>query len=136
MTAPLLMIAEGRRPRLRKAPVARPKEIALHMSVATHLRDHALPRWRWTHIPAGACRDAREGAKLKAMGLARGWPDLTLVSPTGVVHFLELKRIGGVLSDDQRAFQKWAEDCGIAHAVVKTLDDALAALKRWGAVNV
>jgi len=70
------------------------------------------------------------------MGLARGWPDLTLVSPTGVVHFLEFKRIGGVLSDDQRAFQKWAEDCGIAHAVVKTFDDALAALKHCGAVNV
>ena len=134
--APLLMIAEGRRPRLRKAPVARPKEITLHISVAAHLRDHALPQWRWTHIPAGEYRDAREGAKLKAMGLAKGWPDLILVSPAGVIHFLEFKRIGGVLSEDQRAFLKWAEDCGIAHAVVKTFDDAAAMLKRWGAVNV
>jgi hypothetical protein len=40
---PLLVIAEGRKPRLRKAPLARPKEISLHMAVAALLRNHARP---------------------------------------------------------------------------------------------
>ena len=73
MTAapPLLMIWEGRSPRSRKAPLARPKEIALHMAVAKVLRDHALGTWAWTHIPSGELRDKITAAKLKQMGAPR-----------------------------------------------------------------
>ena len=86
---PLLMIAEGRKPRLRKAPVERSKEIALHMAVAKLLRQHARSDWQWTHIDNGEVRDPRTAAKLKQMGLRPGWPDFVLVPPTGRLHCLD-----------------------------------------------
>lgn len=133
--APLLMIAEGRKPRPRKAPLVREKEITLHMRVAGFLRAHARPEWRWTHIPAGELRDARTAAKLKAMGLQSGWPDLLLVSPSGVAHFLELKRHGGKLSEAQELFRQWCASHGVAHVVADTATAALDALRRWGALR-
>jgi hypothetical protein len=113
---PLLLLAEGRKPRTRKAPLASPEEITLHMSVAKLLRDHGRPDWRWTHIPSGEVRDMRTAAKLKQMGTKRGWPDFLLVSPDGAIRCLELKRIGGKLTDDQADFQTWC----IAQAVPYT----------------
>jgi hypothetical protein len=104
-TPPLLMLAEGRKPRARRAPLIRPKEITLHMAVAKVLREHCLPTWLWTHIASGELRDIRTAAKLKAMGVRRGWPDFILVPPIGQLHSLELKRAGEDLSDDQEAFQ-------------------------------
>jgi hypothetical protein len=47
-TPPLLMLAEGRKPRPRKVPTNRPKAIALHMAIAKVLREHCLPDWQWT----------------------------------------------------------------------------------------
>lgn len=129
--APLLMIAEGRKPRPRSTPAVRDKEIVLHIRVAGLLRAHGLPGWRWTHIPAGELRDARTASKLKAMGLNPGWPDFLLVSPTGKAHFLEVKRVGGKLSEDQRAFKAWAAAHGVAHVVADTFATAFDALKLW-----
>src|ERR1039458_352352 len=97
---PLLMIAEGRCPRPRKAPQSRPKEVVLHMSVAKLLRDYARSDWQWTHVPSGEVRDARTAGKLKAMGIKPGWPDFVLVPPTGQLHCLELKRVGEKLTDE------------------------------------
>jgi hypothetical protein len=92
MTAPppLLMLAEGRKPRLRRAPTSRPKEITLHMAVAKVLRDHARQDWLWTHIPAGEVRDIRTAVKLKRMGTKPGWPDFVLIPPVGQVHCLDI----------------------------------------------
>jgi hypothetical protein len=42
------------------------------MATAKLLRTHAAPEWRWSHFPAGEARDARTGARLKAMDLQRG----------------------------------------------------------------
>jgi hypothetical protein len=67
-TPPLLMIAEGRRPRLRKAASARPSEIQLHMRVAALLRRRCRSDWQWTHPANGELRDKHTAAKLKQMG--------------------------------------------------------------------
>lgn len=64
------------------------------MAVAKILRDHALPEWQWTHIAHGEVRDIRTAAKLKAMGVRKGWPDFILVPPSGQLRCIELKRIG------------------------------------------
>jgi AAA domain len=87
-TPPLLVLAEGRKPRPRKAPSFRPKEIALHMAVAKVLREHCLPEWLWTHIPAGEILDKRTAGKLKQMGTKPGWPDFVLIPPSGQLHCL------------------------------------------------
>ncbi len=131
---PLLMLAEGRKPRLRKAPVERPKEIILHMSVADVSRKHARTDWQWTHIPAGEVRDPRTAAKLKKMGTKAGWPDFVLVPPIGKLHCLELKREDETLSGAQDEFKFWCVRFGVPYAVVYTMDEARIALDAWGIV--
>jgi hypothetical protein len=133
---PLLAIAAGRRARPRKAVVPRPKELALHLAVADVLRRFSRPDWRWAHYPAGEHRDVRTAAKLKAMGVQRGWPDFVLFDPSGRLHALELKRRGETLSEDQLAFEAWCAAHAVPHSVARTVDEAMAVLSGWGALRV
>ena len=133
---PLLAICEGRKARARKAPLTAPKEYRLQTDVADVLKDHALPEWRWSHFPAGERRDVRTGARLKRMGLQKGWPDIVLINPAGLFHGLELKRIGQDLTEDQEAFQRWAIRHNVSHSVAYSLDEALAALDYWGCLRI
>ena len=133
---PLLMLAQGRRARPRKAKAPPPKEIALHMAVADVLRRFARPDWRWSHFPAGEHRDVRTAAKLKAMGVQRGWPDFVLFDPTGRLHALELKRQGETLSEEQSEFQLWCIARGVPHSVNRSVDEALEVLGAWGALRI
>jgi hypothetical protein len=75
--------------------------------------------------PAAVDGGARE---MKAMGVQRGWPDLMLFSPSGLLHALELKRKGGVLSEDQENFAAWCAEHSIPNAVAYSFDEAIAAL--------
>jgi VRR-NUC domain-containing protein len=133
---PLLALAQGRRVRPRKVKIPAPKELDLHMAVADVLRRFAKPAWRWSHFPSGELRDKRTAAKLKAMGVQRGWPDFVLFDPAGRLHALELKREGETLSEDQEAFQEWAIARGVPHSVVRTSDEALDVLGAWGALRI
>jgi len=134
-TPPLLMLAEGRKPRLRKAPQDRPKEIVLHIAVAKLLRQHARPDWQWTHIPNGEARDARTAAKLKQMGTRKGWPDFVLVPPAGQIRCLGLKRLGERLTDEQAEFRSWCFRNGAPHVVAYSLDEALVAFREWNCLQ-
>jgi hypothetical protein len=69
------------------------------------------------------------------MGVQRGWPDLLLFSPSGQLHALELKRVGGRLTADQEAFAAWCATADVPHAVVWSVDDAIQHLRRWGALR-
>jgi hypothetical protein len=135
-TLPILMLAEGLKPRARRAPRTAPKEYRLQTDVADVLKDYALPEWRWSHFPAGERRDVRTGARLKRMGLQRGWPDFQLVSPRGLFHALELKRLGEDLTDEQQDFQLWCCRFGVPHSVAYSFDEALAALSHWGCLRI
>lgn len=133
---PLLMIAEGRKPRPRKAPRVRPKEATLHCTVAKLLHDHARPEWLWFHVPNGERRDVQTGARLKRMGVKPGVPDFLLISPYGSVRFLELKRTGETLSDSQEEFRVQCIRQGIPHVIAHTLDEALIAFEVWGCLTI
>jgi hypothetical protein len=133
---PLIMIAQGRKPRLRKAPLARPKEIALHMRVAAVLRNHARPDWQWTHIANGEARDPRTAGKLKQMGLQPGWPDFVIISPRGQLRCLELKRIGESLSDAQDEFRFWCIRNGVPHVTAHTMREVLVAFDTWDCLSI
>lgn len=138
MTAipPLLMLAEGRKPRPRKAPQVRPKEHVLHFSVARMLRDHAREDWQWSHFPSGELRDKRTAGKLRNMGLQRGWTDFILVPPIGQLHCLELKRLGETLSDEQETFRLWCVRYGVPHVVAYSLDEVLLAFREWDCLSI
>jgi hypothetical protein len=118
---------------LKKLPP--PPEYQLQIAVASHLRLCADKAWRWTHFPAGEIRDRRTGAKLKAMGLQPGWPDIIAIDPEGKVHFLELKRKGGRLSEEQDRFMAWCVIHAIPYEVADNINDALKVLESWGLIQ-
>jgi hypothetical protein len=132
---PLLILASGGRPRLRRARIPVAKEIKLHVAVAKILADHCLPDWRWRHLSSKA-KDAREGAILKTMGVRPGWPDFILISPCGSVRCLELKRAGEEQSNAQIEFRLWCVARGIPHVVAWTIDQVLVAFDAWGCLRV
>ncbi len=137
MTAPpLLMLCEGRKPRLRRAPTVRPKEHVLHFAVAKLLRDHCRKDWQWTHIASGELRDKRTAGKLRNMGLQRGWHDFVLVHPIWQLHCLELKRVGETLSDEQETFREWCITHGVPHVVAYSIDEVLVAFAEWDCLRI
>ena len=87
------------------APFAHPRkgnaavEFELHCQVAQLLEQFCLPTWRYTHIPLGELRNPITGARLKRMGVTKGWPDFA-GRPVRIC-FLELKRGKGKPTPEQ-----------------------------------
>jgi hypothetical protein len=133
---PLLAIAVGRKPRARKQTIPAAKEIDLHCDVADLLRRFGRDDWRTTHFPAGEKRDVITGARLKRLGLARGWADFLCISPRGALDCLELKRRGECLTDDQRDFQAFCMAAGVAYVVASDIAEATAILSEWGVLKI
>ena len=92
--------------------------IALMQQCALHL--HLYPQLRWlTHIPNGGARDLREGAKFKAMGVKRGFPDYILPLPiqTSWGHqfaglFIEMKVGSNKTSIEQEEYLAFLSSVG------------------------
>lgn len=134
MTAPQLALPLRRRGK----PIARapePLEHVLHIQVVQLLHWSAAQGWRWFHPANGEHRDPRTAAKLKAMGVKPGIPDLVLIAPSGLAHFLELKRGKAPLSAAQRDFHAHAEAQGWPVAVASSFERAEAVLCGWGALR-
>ncbi|MGO9006617.1 MAG: VRR-NUC domain-containing protein [Beijerinckiaceae bacterium] len=137
MTAPpLLQLIDGRKVRPRKAPKVKPKELSLHIAIVATLRRYAKPDWLFWHTANGEWRDIRTAAKLKAMGVRPGVPDLLLLRPDGVIHCLEFKRAGEYISEDQENFRLHCLAHGIPFVVVSTIDETLYALDKWGVLAI
>jgi cellobiose-specific phosphotransferase system component IIB len=119
----------------KQAPTPGPSETQIQIAVIDHLRYGAANGWKYWHTPNGGLRDKREAAKLRAMGVLPGVPDLVLISPQGKFHGLELKRKGGTLSEEQRLFHAFAKGMGWPVAEADTLDGALDVLRMWGALK-
>jgi len=136
LTPPLLAMMSGAKVRPRRARPPAPKEIVLHMAVADLLRQHCLPDWRWTHINRTA-KDERQGKILQNMGVNPGWFDFELISgPKRLSHFLDVKRIGEDLSDEQKAFRDWGFTWNIPCAVAWTMDEVLTVFDTWGCLRI
>jgi hypothetical protein len=129
-----LSLFAGRRQR-GKSPPPEP-ELNLQCAVADILDRWGTRGWKFTHLPMGERRNVITGARLKRMGTKRGWPDFILLSPyPSRAHFLELKRLGAKLTDEQQEFQWFCVANEIPYAMADSLKDAMAALKDWGAVR-
>ena len=105
-------------------------EARLQFAVARFL-GVACPDLLWSHFPAGEDRNAIVGRKLKDMGLKRGWPDIILCLPSGVLGAIELKAPTGRLSPDQIAFREALVAAGGQFALCRSLDDVEACLAAW-----
>lgn len=84
-----------------------------------------------SHFPAGENRDARTGAKLKAMGTAPGWPDFIINLPGGRVGYIEVKADKGRLSPDQAAFRDAVVMNGARWALCRSVDEVQSTLNVW-----
>ena len=111
-------------------------EAAIHKAVVAYL--HAqLPQALIHHSPnegnRGGAKGFRDGARNKAMGMLTGFPDLFIYT-RGVGHFMEVKGPKGTLSDRQKEVRSMLQGQGAPYAVVRSVDDARAALSEWGLV--
>ena len=100
-------------------------EDRLQISVARFL-DVALPDGAvWFAVPNGGSRDVREAAKLKAMGVKSGIPDLCIVY-RGRVIFIELKTPKGRTAPTQEAVMSALTMAGAVINVCRSLEDVQA----------
>jgi len=69
-------------------------------------------------------------AKLKRMGFRPGVADHVIMK-AGRAYFLEVKRPGGELSDNQAIFGLDATHCECPYSVAWSFEDALEILRKW-----
>ena len=105
-------------------------EFRLHCWVADYLRKTAWPSVLWFHPANGENRSKITGGRLKRMGVLRGTPDFVFITPLSTC-FLELKRPGGRLSPEQKAFRDKVTGLGCPYKVATTGDEARAILSDW-----
>lgn len=89
------------------------------------------------HIPNGGKRDKRTAAIMKQMGVVKGAPDYLIFnrppkmkSRVGVA--VELKKLGGRETADQKVFRNRLELAGWYTLVAVGLHDAIRQLERLG----
>lgn len=107
------------------------REDTIQAAIVQFLR-LTMPECVIHHSPNGGLRTKREAAKLKWMGTVAGIPDITIIMPGGKVAFLEVKGPKGSLSLDQQAFRAHCERYEIPWKLVRSVDDARAALADLG----
>ncbi len=75
------------------------------------------------HIPNGGTRHKIEAAKLVAMGVAKGMPDLIVIMPDGHVFFIEMKDDKGKQSKEQMQCEEFMIKRGIEYYLMRTEAD-------------
>ena len=127
------------RKRRRAVRAPRASEFQIHAAIVTYLRQAARPDVQWWHTGNGEIRDERTGAKIKAMGLRPGAPDLTfrwrarwsLDCLTECLD-MEIKTASGKQSNTQIEWQKAAQAVGAHYCIVRSLDEAIDVFERYG----
>ena len=106
----------------------------IHRSILHWLRlvlPGALIHHSANEINISGDRVMREIGKAKALGMAKGWPDIEVLTADGPL-FLEVKAPGREPSEDQSAIHAKMRRLGYRVAVVRGIEDVRAALAEWG----
>lgn len=92
-----------------------------------------LPEKLLFAVPNGGSRHKIEAANMKRQGVKSGVSDVILLIPKkGFASLLlEFKTQSGQQSDEQKEFQRQAEMCGSKYVIVRSVKDALAAMKDY-----
>lgn len=112
--------------RQRGTTAAAPLEYAYHCIIADLLQRWCSSSWRYSHMPAGEHRQLITAVRLKRMGVKPGWPDFQFAGPNAHMFFLELKRRGSRLSEEQQQVHAHLRVCGFD---VRVCDDVKAAVE-------
>ncbi len=114
-------------------------ENAIHRAVADALRKLRAPNVVYWHTANERRTTPQQGARLKRDGVRAGVPDFTIIVPYPLgapyVCFLELKSEEGNLSAAQKLFRRDVESIGCCYSVARSVDEATAILKQWGAIK-
>lgn len=100
-----------------------------------NLQPHIIPYL--IHIPNGGSRTIHEGAALKRQGVKAGVSDLLFAYPAAPYHglWIELKRIGGILSPMQKDWLRLMNLVGykaiVAYGWESARDEILTYLSQW-----
>lgn len=127
-----LDLFKSRRQRGKAPPSA--KEFDLHVLIADILKRWCLPTWRYTHVASGEHRTKATAGRLARMGVKPGWPDFQFFHLSGACCFIELKRYGGRISEDQQDIAFHLIRAGHGYLLTDSFTDALNALRNWGIV--
>jgi hypothetical protein len=131
-----LGLFKGRRQRGTAPPT--PRENELHTRLVQLIDRWPAPgsKWIYTHIASGEKRDIVTAARLKRMGVKRGWPDFIFVDEASRrVFFLELKRRGQQPSEEQWRIALHLESAGCEYRWTDDLREAIAWLKDLGVLR-
>lgn len=82
------------------------------------------------HSPNEAKRSKVMGARLKAMGMMPGWPDLEIILLGGEVVFFEFKTAKGRQSESQKTCQKRLEEMGCRYYLCRSVDSFIETIKK------
>jgi hypothetical protein len=122
--------------RARKPQAPQPSEDAIHIAIRAALVLHGI---RSRHAANDGKRSIASAMRLKRLGMVAGDPDLRVWKP-GLQHplhrplvgFLEVKSATGRLTPAQQEEIAALRADGFPVAVVRSVDEALAALREWG----
>jgi hypothetical protein len=99
----------------------------------------AIVNWLRTVLPGAIVlhlhnnpRSKVDGARLKAMGLVKGAPDLLVCLPGGRGVFIEVKAPKGRVSPEQHGFSFACQGIGWTWFVARSIDDVSLAFKALG----
>ena len=105
-------------------------EFQIHKLVVERLQEFAAPGIFWFH-PFNRAASPRQGKMAKDMGVVAGVPDL-IIFQEGLCWCLEIKAIGGKLSNAQKATHEAINDAGIDVYTVSGYDEAIALFQAHG----
>jgi len=100
----------------------------IHKSIVEYLRLRGIV---FFHIPNESRAPVQYRAKLKALGVRAGVPDLCVLLKYGV-GFIEIKSPTGRLSPTQKDFRQDCEKRGIPWGLARSIEDAESLLTQWG----
>ncbi|MFN8992433.1 MAG: VRR-NUC domain-containing protein [Pseudomonadota bacterium] len=119
--------------RKRKPKAPQPSEDAIHIAIRAALVLHGV---RSRHAANDGKRSIASAMRLKRLGMVAGDPDLRVWMPRlpgwPLVGFLEVKSATGRLTPAQQEEIAALRADGFPVAVVRSVDEALAALREWG----
>lgn len=104
-----------------------PSEKAIHKAVVAH--------WRAFGVPGSLVATLPNMGAMGQYGLTKGLPDLMVMAKGLPIGFIELKKTGGLVSEEQADFAQLCHLLGIPWEVTFGRDEPIRILEKWGAVK-
>jgi hypothetical protein len=90
------------------------------------------PKVRLVATPNAGKRTQWEASRAKAEGLAKGFPDVTLMAEPKLTGYIEFKAKAGRLSPEQTEWLNFLTGAGFPCGCFNNVAGAVAAARAWG----